>query len=291
MPLGRMAVPSGAARRGMVVMSSRIPDPLEEGAADEGDPGRYRVPALERGLDILELLSASEGGSTRAALADAMGVSVSQIFRMLDCLQRRMYISLDPRNNHFALTSKLFEVAHRHPPTRRLIALAIPIMRGAAMRARQSIHLSVYDDGQQLVIAQVDALEDSGYFVKPGTRRDIYLTASGRVLLAFQPDEERAAMLAAAKAKTTELMPEADLLRHLEIIRLRGFEEMPSLQIAGIHNFCFPVMDVSGKAVATMTMPFLFRTDLVSRMDEARDALGLAAAELSRLLGYVRKAP
>ena len=274
-----------------MTMTEQYPRMLEGAAPDEGDAGRYRVPALERGLDILELLSASESGSTRAALADAMGVSVSQIFRMLDCLQRRRYISLDARNNQFTLTSKLFELSHRHPPTRRLIALAMPIMRTAAMQSRQSVHLSVYDDGQQLVIAQVDALEDSGYFVKPGTRRDIYLTASGRVLLAFRPDDERTTMLAEAKAKTGELLPQADLLRRLDVIRLRGFEEMPSLQISGIHNFCFPVMDVSGNAVATLTMPFLFRTDLTSRPDEARKALGDAAFELSKLLGHAPRAP
>jgi DNA-binding IclR family transcriptional regulator len=262
----------------------------DDNRVEEGDAARYRVPALERGLDILELLSTSEEGTSRAALAEAMGCSVSQIFRMLDCLQRRKYISLDPRNNRFALTSKLFELSHRHPPTRRMMTLSVPIMRAAAIRARQSIHLSIFDDGQTLVLAQVEALEDSGYFVKPGTRRDLYLTASGRVLLAFQSAEERTAMLLAGRAKTTELMAETDLLRRLEIIRLRGFEEMPSLQISGVHNFSFPVMDVSGKAVAAMTMPFLFRTDLASNLDEARNALGEAAAELSRLLGYVQVA-
>ena len=256
----------------------------------KGEALRYRVPALERGLDILEQLSMSEAGVSRADLAEAMGCSVSQIFRMLDCLQRRKYISLDPRDNLFRLTSRLFELAHRHPPTRRLIGLALPIMRAAAIRAHQSIHLSIFDDGQALVLVQVDALEDSGYFVKPGTRRDVFLTASGRVLLAFQTAEERQAMLASARAKTTELMPEAELMRRLEVVRLQGFEEMPSLQISGVHNLSFPVMDVRGRAVAAMTMPFLLRTDLSSTLDEARDILRATAAELSGRRGFLASA-
>lgn len=254
--------------------------------ADEPET-RYRAPALERGLDIIEQLSTSESGISRAGLADALGCSVSQIFRMLDCLQRRRYVSVDPRSNLFSLTSKLFELAHQHPPTRRLMGLALPIMRSAAIKAHQSIHVSIFDDGQALVLAQVDALEDSGYFVKPGTRRDVYLTASGRVLLAFQADDERQSMLAVARSKTTELMPEPDLLRRLAIVRLQGFEEMPSLQISGIHNFSFPVMGVDGRAVAAMTMPFLQRTDLPSSMNDARTILRDAAAELSSHLGYL----
>ena len=200
------------------------------------------MPALERGLDILEALAAAESGVSRAGLAEALGCSVSQIFRMLDCLQRRRYVVVDPRNSLFSLTSKLFELANRHPPTRRLMGLALPIMRTAATKAHQSVHLSIFDDGQVLVLVQVDALEDSGYFVKPGTRRDIYLTASGRVLLAFQDEDERQAMLAAARVKTPDVMPENEFLRRLEIVRLQGFEEMPSLQISGVHNFSFPVM-------------------------------------------------
>lgn len=260
-------------------------EPEAQWEAEEPET-RYRVPALERGLDILEQLARSEIGISRAGLAEALGCSVSQIFRMLDCLQRRRYVSVDPRNNLFALTSKLFELSHQHPPTRRLVGLALPIMRAAAIKAHQSVHLSIFDDGEALVLAQVDALEDSGYFVKPGTRRDVYLTASGRVLLAFQSADEQRIMLTAAKAKSGELMQEADLVRRLEVIRLQGFEEMPSLQISGVHNFSFPVMDVEGRAVAAMTMPFLLRTDLSSSMDDARSSLREAAEELSAHLGH-----
>jgi DNA-binding IclR family transcriptional regulator len=261
-----------------------------EAAAQDAEGGRYRVPALERGLDILELLSTAEAGLSRAALAEAMGCSVSQIFRMLDCLQRRKFISLDPRGNRFALTSRLFELAHRHPPTSRMTSLALPIMRAAAAKTRQSLHLSIVDDGETLVLVQVETFEDSGYFVKPGTRRDVYLTASGRAILAFQPPEDRAAMLAGARSKTGELIPESEFARRLDVIRLQGFEEMPSLQIAGVHNISFPVLDVGGKAVAAMTLPFLVRTDIVSNLDEARNTLGAAALELSQLLGYVPQA-
>jgi len=261
---------------------------IDTEAWESGDQEtRYRVPALERGLDILEELSRSEIGISRAGLAEALGCSVSQIFRMLDCLQRRRYVSVDPRNNLFSMTSKLFELSHRHPPTRRMIGLALPIMRTAAMRAHQSVHLSIFDDGATLVLAQVDALEDSGYFVKPGTRRDVFLTASGRVLLAFQAPAEAQRMLAAARARSGELMPEPELQRRLEVIRLQGFEEMPSLQISGVHNLSFPIFDVEGRAVAAMTIAFLIRTDVTSSMDDARGILREAAAELSAHLGHV----
>jgi DNA-binding IclR family transcriptional regulator len=95
-------------------------------------------------------------------------------------------------------------------------------------------------------------------------------------------------MLAVARSKTGELMPELELLRRLEIVRMQGFEEMPSLQISGVHNFSFPVFGVDGRAVAAMTMPFLLRSDLPSTsMDDARVILREAAEELSAHLGHI----
>ena len=65
--------------------------------------------------------------------------------------------------------------------------------------------------------------------------------ASGRVLLAFQNDDERMRRLAKALAKSPSLMTEAEFLQRLKIVRLQGFEEMASLQISGVHNLSFPV--------------------------------------------------
>ena len=50
----------------------------DEELGEEGDlelASRYRAPALERGLDVLEALSDVELGITRAALAESIGVS------------------------------------------------------------------------------------------------------------------------------------------------------------------------------------------------------------------------
>ncbi len=248
------------------------------------------MPALERGLDIIEHLADVENGETRADLARALGCSISQVFRVLDCLQRRGYIVAGP-TNAFVLTSKLFELSHRHPPTRRLVGLALPIMRATAERTRQSIQLVIFSNGEMLVLNEVDAPEEVGIFIKPGTRRDVFLTASGRVLLAFQPDDERAGMLAIAEAATPNLMPRDEYEKRLDVVRLQGFEEMPSFQIAGVHNVSFPILDVGGRAIAAMTMPFLRRSDITSDLGTARDVLREGAANLSRLLGHPTDSP
>ena len=51
----------------------------------------YPVPALEKGLDLLELLSARADPQSLTALARTLGRSSSELFRMITCLERRGY--------------------------------------------------------------------------------------------------------------------------------------------------------------------------------------------------------
>lgn len=50
---------------------------------------RYATPALVKGLDVLELLARQPAGLTKSQLARELNRTVSEIFRMLICLERR----------------------------------------------------------------------------------------------------------------------------------------------------------------------------------------------------------
>src|SRR5690606_35534132 len=85
----------------------------------------YAAPALEKGLDILELLSAEGDGLTQHQIAQSLGRSASEIFRMLSVLERRGYL-LRAADGVYRLSLRMFELAHRHPPIRRLLTVAMP---------------------------------------------------------------------------------------------------------------------------------------------------------------------
>ncbi len=95
-------------------MFAALPDP------DDANGDRYRAPALDKGLDILEVLSATDAGLTQAEIAKALDRSPNEICRMLDRLVRRGYIARTT-TDRYELTLKLFALAHRHAPMRRLV--------------------------------------------------------------------------------------------------------------------------------------------------------------------------
>jgi len=243
--------------------------------------GRYRAPALEKGLDILELCASHPEGLSQAEVARALERSVGEIFRMLNCLVERGYLSIQRPGDRYVLTLKLFELSHRHAPLARLLDAALPQMRALAELVHQSCHLVVLHEGRGIVIAQADAPGEIGFAVRVGSVIQLALTASGRVLLAFQDDEDRKKLLAEGQA------PIEGGTSVLERIKRRGFEEMESTRIRGVRDFSYPVFNHRGAAVAALTVPFIERLDRAEPGGSAvvRAALQDASQRLSVLLG------
>jgi len=142
----------------------------------------YSVPALEKGLDILEALAVSPVPLSLAELARDLDRGSAEIFRMLVCLERRAYLRRDAVSGKYAPTLRLFELAHAHSPLRTLLEVAREPMREVTLRLRESCHLSVIERGQLLVIAREDSPETVRLAIEVGGRFDPRKTASGRLL-------------------------------------------------------------------------------------------------------------
>lgn len=219
---------------------------------------RYRAPALDKGLDILELLSAQSHGLTRGEIVKAMGRSPSEIYRMLERLVSRDYVSRSVEGDRYALSLKMFVLAHRHPPLDRLLAHVLPRMESFAAAAQQSCHLCVYDRGSLTVVAQVDSPRKAVFSLRRGARVGLRDTASGQVLLAFQDDDRRAQMLAAHEPLNGELpIDDGDLLTTLARLRADGHYRQDSRQTAGVVDLSVPLLGPDGAAFAVLTCPYI----------------------------------
>ncbi|WP_087732321.1 IclR family transcriptional regulator [Paraburkholderia piptadeniae] len=243
---------------------------------DKEDADRYRAPALDKGLDILELLAEQKGGLTRAEITKLLGRNASEMYRMLERLVARQYVVRSAGGDRYSLSLKLYALAHRHPPMNRLISEALPLMQRFAAQAEQSCHLAVYDRGNLLVIAQVDGPGTWGISVRLGARVGLIDTSSGRTMLAFQTPEQRRHMLAEHTKVKGEVTVDHDALEAAcAKIRAAGFSQKDSQQIFGVTDLTFPLLTASGQAIAAMTCPFLKRIDeyVAPSLDEVTQML------------------
>ncbi|HXE23490.1 MAG TPA: IclR family transcriptional regulator [Roseiarcus sp.] len=260
---------------------------------DSDDLDRYRAPALDKGLDILELLAREEEGLSQAEIAKALGRTPNEHYRMLERLVRRGYVFRNP-SDRYELTLKLFGLAHFHRPIRRLVSQATPLMSALAARTMQANHLTVYDRASVTVIAQMDAPRYWGLAIRVGARVGLFNTGSGHVLLAFRSAEERAVMIAEQDAEDEDETPPEDIEERIMQIRERGYEVMPSQQTAGVYNLSAPVLDADNNALAALTCPYIAPLNRPKAPDIPRTIAMLretAAALSLRVRGQVDAEP
>ena len=264
-------------------------EPVDALVVDE----RYRAPALDKGLDILELLASQPQGMTRAEIVKEMDRSASEIYRMLERLVVRQYVMRNPSGDRYALSLKLFALAHMHPPLSRLINQALPIMDDFARKAEQSCHMGVYDRGNVLIAAQINSPRGWSFSVQRGARVGLLDTASGHLLLAYSDDGSYQRMLAEHTPLDGEVpITDTTLAQTLSEIRARGYLERDSAQSFGVVDISYPILGPDNNALATLTCPYIRRIDrhVGPEMTDVRECLRQAAKALSMNQGMAREA-
>lgn len=246
---------------------------------------KYSAPALSKGLDILELLAGQSTGMKKSDIAKMLGKSVNEIFRMLVVLTDRGYVLVDEASEQYSISLKLFELAHRNPPIKRLTNVASEIMSEIAVRLNQSIHLAILDGSNILVIAQNDPPGNNITSVRLGARIPLALTASGVILVGDLEKSKILDIFDQAKDVTPDQLE--SFLENSETVAKAGFCVSPSMVIEGVQNVSTPITDYSGHIVASLTIPYIHR--LISKddpdLDTVLEVMIEASHKISGLLG------
>lgn len=277
------------------------------GAADCGNPGRrrlscatfckargdgnvtrktrrvYKAPALEKGLEIIELLATRQAPMTMTEIAASLGRSRNEIFRMLSVLVQRGYIRKQESGDKYSITNHLFDLGMRVPPNSTLIELLVPLMRELAERVRQSCHLSVVSGRHIVVIARVENPAPVGFSVRVGTSRSLVESAAGRVFLAWMERRKQAKTIGLLAERAGLVLDTKSLQNEIRATRERGYATIPSTFITGITDICVPVTQGDrDKIVASLTVPYAAGSEAPYTLDETVSIVVESVREMSR---------
>lgn len=254
---------------------------------DDEAPARrvYSVPAAEKVLDILEFMADRAEGMTATEIANGMGRSVHEIYRVLLLLEARGYLYQRAVSDGYRLTLRLFDLAHRLPSVRRLSDSALEEMQDLAPRMLQSCHLGVLNGHELLIVLQVESPLPMRYSVVLGAKFDFAETSAGAVLFAHLTAAQQDRMLERMAAEGRTNAEIAQLRDRAAAIRATGFEMRASLAVTGVTNIAAPVFDHQGKAVAALTVPYMPQRAATVPKEAARDMALAAARRISANLG------
>lgn len=248
--------------------------------------GEYQAPALDKGLEIVELLAQAAEPLAMADIATALGRSRNEIYRMLVVLERRGYLERSS-DDRFRMANRLFALAMSAPPLRNLHDAALPIMHRLAERLFQSCHLAVRSGDETVVVARVESPDLLGFAVRVGYRRPALLTTSGRLFYVSLPDPQAAAWLEQLRGQAASAVDLERFLNDCDRIREKSYHVGPSVAVDAITDLGVAIHDgVTEGAAAVLIVPFVSGRTARVPLDEALAEVITAGKAISQILRH-----
>ncbi len=245
----------------------------------------YAVPAVDKALDILELLGDASQGMSLTGIAEALGRTKQELFRVLVRLQERGYLVRDEAQT-YRLSTRLFEIGSQHASMQYLLAHAMPHMERLARRLRESCHLNIVVQNRMLVVARAEGDADVMLAVRVGATFELHRRVSGVVGLSALPEHRRQEYW---KQSGESVQRIAELEARLVEIRRRGFAHEDSPIMVGVKDCATPVLGGGANLMGVLCVSHLCRKDEAGEHAEIVAAAVETAQRISAEFGPVAK--
>jgi DNA-binding IclR family transcriptional regulator len=263
--------------------------PAAKTAGAEGDE-RYLVPALIRGLTILQELSGERLRLTLSEVASALGITRSSAYRLLFTLGHLGFVGFDAETKTYALGPQVLHLGYGYLASRDLVEVAMPHLVRLRDRTGWSAHLGELHGRDVVYLARVATRRSIASTVHVGTRLPARATTMGRILLSgLSPGEvhelfrDDPATGLAGKTPATLV----GLLEQLEADRNNGVVVQSSGYEPGVASVAAPIQDMTGHIVAAINISAVALLTNEAELNGPLKAEVLAAAHaISRDLGH-----
>lgn len=215
------------------------------------------VPALDRGIRILELLPQSRSGLTLSQLTRHLDLPKSSVHCLLRALQDAGYVYREAETGKFHVSLRICTLADMALSGIGLRDHARPSLRRLSDTTRMTVHLAVLEQGACILIEKVSRSEGMRVATWTGKHLSLHCTSLGKALAAYIPENQLDA-----------LIREQGLLRHndnticslkrlkqdLEIVRQRGYALDDEEEEISVRCIGAPIFNGRRQAVAAVSV-------------------------------------
>lgn len=243
---------------------------------------------LERGLSVLEFFARVGEAAASDAVA-ALGISRSATYRILDTLQRRGYLEINPASERLRLGVRSAELGMAAVSGVDAVRLAPPYLHELVNNTLETVFLAVMDTGAMVYVYKEEGPQAVRMSSRLGSRRPLYCTALGKAYLSALSEEARRLLIGeldfrrfTANTITDAAVLETDVLA----VRDRGYG-IDRIEVEeGVACFGAPVRDHLGLPVAAISVAGP-ADRILPREGELGPMVAETALAISRRLGYV----
>ncbi len=213
--------------------------------------------SLDRALNILEIIS-EEQEINLTSISKKVGLNKTTTYRILFALKENGYIK-QLKNKKYTLTFKMFRLGNRAVQNFDFVSVSKRIIIKLASEVEQVIHFVIQDGSQILYLDKYSPSKKKRVMTdsKVGKRAPMYCTASGKALLAFQPEEnirkvwENTEII---KYTSRTITSYDTLLQDLKRIRKKGYSTEYEEYKLGVYCIGSPLRNIAGDIVGAISI-------------------------------------
>lgn len=205
-------------------------------------------------LKLLKVYSVEETDLGISALAKKLGVAKSTAHRLAVTLAAEGFLEQNQENGRYRLGLALFELGALVRRSMDVSTLGRPLLGALRDATHEAVHLAILARTDIVYLYNLESSQAVGTKSYIGMRKPAFCTSKGRVLLAFAPPEQTAAVLKeglVARTSNTVTDPKA-IARLLEQVRQQGYAVDDEESEVGMRGLAAPVRDASGKVIAAV---------------------------------------
>ncbi|MEY5011794.1 MAG: hypothetical protein RLZZ253_2933 [Verrucomicrobiota bacterium] len=228
------------------------PSPLSRPKADPSD-----VPALQRGILLLEWIAQQPEAASVSEAAESLGVPLPSALRMARTLEELGYLERNPLTKRYRLTTRMLLVGQPHSGPRSLAECCTEALHTVLQATGETTQLCCLADSDCVLIDQIPSPHAFKYVVDLGSRISPHCCAPGKALLAHLPSSRFETLFPKLRLEkhtsntlTTLEQLQADFVR----IRQQGYSVDQGEHFEGIHCVAAPLLDRHGNAFAALTI-------------------------------------
>lgn len=255
---------------------------------DDGISSPGSAPALDRALDIMELLSTSRQGLTLSELSEQLELPKNSVFRITQTLLARGYLARNAESLAFQLTGRLLRLAPPRWGSISLPAVSRNVMIALRDQTRETVQLGVLSGLEGVIIDQVEGLQPLRIAVDLGLRFALHNNAPGKLLLAYMPPAQQAAVLAKIKLPATTvrtITTQEELAEECRHIVECGYATDFAESDEGIHCVAGPIYDANQSVIGALWVSGPSKRLPKSAFREVGARVKEATLRISRIIG------
>jgi IclR family acetate operon transcriptional repressor len=266
----------------------RAPKPRRKPMDDDEGARGGAVQSVDRAMSLLDALGEDEEGYRLTDLAIRTGLSPSTAHRLLTTLEQRRFVEFDPSDNIWHVGRQTFAVGSAFIRRRNFVAPALPYLRRLRDLTHETANLGVADDGEVIVLTQVESREIMRAITRVGGRAPMVTSGIGKAILATYSDEDVVAIIQrhGMKRLTPKSVVRAGELRAaLEAVRRDGYAVDDQEFLMGLRCVAAVVYNDQAEALAAISVSGLASRVPSERVPELGRLVREVAQELTLALG------